>query len=96
MRKILQELFNRLGINPTITDYLEAITYVLIIGLIALIFWMIAKRLFRLIFSNISKRTKSKFDDFLIKNKIPETLALFPPLLLLMGLLPQFLKPHKL
>ena len=92
MRKILQELFNRLGINPTITDYLEAITYVLIIGLIALIFWMIAKRLLRLIFSNISKRTKSKFDDFLIKNKIPETLALFPPLLLLMGLLPQFLK----
>lgn len=38
MRKILQELFNRLGINPTITDYLEAITYVLIIGFIALIF----------------------------------------------------------
>ena len=96
MRQLLQELFNRLGINSTVTDYLEAISYALIIVLIALIFWMIVKRLFRLIFSNISKRTKSKFDDFLIKNKIPETLSLFPPLLLLMGLLPQFLKSFPL
>ena len=96
MRQLLQELFNRLGINSTVTDYLEAIIYSLIIGLISLIFWMIVKRLFRLIFSNISKRTKSKFDDFLIKNKIPETLSLFPPLLLLLGLLPRFLKSFPL
>jgi miniconductance mechanosensitive channel len=89
MKEILLQLYQRLGINPSMAKDLEAITFGLIIGLLAFIFWMISKRIFKLFFLKISKRTKSKFDDFLVKNKIPETISLFPPLFLLIGFLPQ-------
>ncbi len=89
MKEILLQLYQRLGINPSMAKDLEAITFGLIIGLLAFIFWMISKRIFKLFFLKISKRTKSKFDDFLVENKIPETISLFPPLFLLIGFLPQ-------
>jgi miniconductance mechanosensitive channel len=91
MKQILLDFYQGLGINQSMAENLEAITFALIIGLLAFILWLVGKRIFKLIFSNVSKRTKSKFDDFLIKNKIPETLSLFPPLFLLIGFLPQSL-----
>ncbi len=91
MKQILLDFYQSLGINQSMAENLEAITFGLIIGLLAFIFWLVGERIFRLIFLNVSKRTKSKFDDFLIKNKIPETLSLFPPLFLLIGFLPQSL-----
>jgi miniconductance mechanosensitive channel len=96
MKELLLDFYERLGISPAMAEDLEAITFGVIIGLLAFIFWMVSKRIFRLIFLNVSKRTKSKFDDFLVKNKIPETLSLFPPLFLLIGFLPQSLNSFPL
>lgn len=96
MKQLLLEFYESLGISAAMAEDLEAITFGLIIGLTAFIFWLIGKRIFRIIFSNISKRTKSKFDDILIKNKIPETLSLFPPLFLLISFLPQSLNSFPL
>ncbi|MBT3444296.1 MAG: mechanosensitive ion channel [Flavobacteriaceae bacterium] len=96
MKELLLDFYERLGISPAMAKDLEAITFGVIIGLLAFIFWMVSKRIFRLIFLNVSKRTKSKFDDFLVKNKIPETLSLFPPLFLLIGFLPQSLNSFSL
>ena len=92
MKVILLELFKGLGINPTTAKDLEAITFIFIILFMASAFWLLSKRIFRLIFSKISKRTKSKFDDYLIKNKIPETLSYFPSLFILINFLPQSLQ----
>ncbi len=92
MKVILLELYKVLGINPTTAEDFEAITFIVIILLMASTFWLLSKRIFRLIFSKISKRTKSKFDDYLIKNKIPETLSYFPSLFLLINFLPQSLQ----
>ena len=92
MKVILLELFKGLGINPTTAKDIEAITFMFIILFMASAFWLLSKRIFRLIFSKISKRTKSKFDDYLIKNKIPETLSYFPSLFILINFLPQSLQ----
>ncbi|MGB0395789.1 MAG: mechanosensitive ion channel family protein [Flavobacteriaceae bacterium] len=91
MKQLLLDFYQRLGINQSMAEDLEAITFGLIVVLMAFIFWLVSKRILRLIFLKISKRTKSKFDDFLIKNKIPETLSFFPPLFILIGFLPQSL-----
>ena len=92
MKVILLELYKGLGMNPTTAKDLEAITFIVIILFMASAFWLLSKRIFRLIFSKISKRTKSKFDDYLIKNKIPETLSYFPSLFILINFLPQSLQ----
>ena len=96
MKQVLLDFYRRLGINPSAANELESVTLGLIVGLIAFILWLISKRVFGLIFSNISKRTKSKFDDYLIKNKIPETISLFPPLFLVIGFLPKSLNTFPL
>ncbi|MEC8636041.1 MAG: mechanosensitive ion channel domain-containing protein, partial [Bacteroidota bacterium] len=96
MKQVLMDFYRRLGINPSAANELESVTLGLIVCLIAFIFWLTSKQVFGLIFTNISKRTKSKFDDYLIKNKIPETISLFPPIFLLIGFLPKFLNAFPL
>ena len=96
MKQVLLDFYRRLGINPSAANEIESVTLGLIVGLIAFILWLISKRVFGLIFSNISKRTKSIFDDYLIKNKIPETISLFPPLFLVIGFLPKSLNTFPL
>ena len=92
MKQFLLDFYQRLGINKAMAEDLEAITFAMIIFVLALRIWLVTRRVFRLIFSNISKRTKSKFDDYLIQNKIPETLSYFPSLFILISFLPPSLQ----
>ena len=91
MEKKLKHLLQFLDIDKSVAENLLAIAFSFIIILAAIIFWIISKYFFRLIFLKISKSTNSKFDDLLIKNKIPETISLFPSLFILIALLPQSL-----
>ena len=91
MEKMLKHLLQFLDIDKSVAENLLAIAFSFIIILAAIIFWIISKYFFRLIFLKISKSTNSKFDDLLIKNKIPETISLFPSLFILIALLPQSL-----
>ena len=54
MKQVLLDFYRRLGINPSAANELESVTLGLIVGLIAFILWLIGKRVFGLIFSNIS------------------------------------------
>ena len=92
MKQFLLDFYQRLGINKAMAEDLEAISFAMIIFVLALGIWLVTRRVFRLIFSNISKRTKSKFDDYLIQNKIPETLSYFPSLFILISFLPPSLQ----
>lgn len=92
MKQFLLDFYQRLGINKAMAEDFEAITFAMIIFVLALGIWLVTRRVFRLIFSNISKRTKSKFDDYLIQNKIPETLSYFPSLFILISFLPPSLQ----
>ena len=91
MEKMLKHLLQFLDIDKSVAENLLAIAFSFIIILTAIVFWIISKYFFRLIFLKISKSTNSKFDDLLIKNKIPETISLFPSLFILIALLPQSL-----
>ena len=77
------DLYKKIGLSEQISGLLEVSTYSLIISSVALLLWFISKRILLSFFNKISRNTKSKFDDFLLKNKIPATLSYFPPILLL-------------
>ena len=64
-------------------ELMEVFTYILIIILLTVLLWFISRRILRSFFYKVSKNTKSKFDDFLLKNKVPSIIACFPPILLL-------------
>ena len=81
-------IFNKLGLSNNTSIALEAIIYSLFLLFFLIIIWIIAKKILTVLFIKVSKLTKTKFDDLLIKNKIPSTLAYFPPILLSVRLFP--------
>ena len=81
-------IFKKLGLNENASIALEAIIYSVFLLFFLIITWIIARKVLTVLFVKVSKLTKTKFDDLLIKNKIPSTLAYFPPILLSIRLFP--------
>ena len=92
MKQFLLDFYQRIGIKDNMAEDIEVITYSLIVILLAFVFWLVSRRIFRMIFLKVSRRTKSNFDDLLIENNIPETLSYFPSLFVLISLLPSSLR----
>ena len=84
MKFDLFKIYTKLGISEGLAELMEVLTYILIIFSFTVLIWFISRRMLRSFFYKISKNTKSKFDDFLLKNKVPSIIASFPPILLLL------------
>lgn len=71
-----------LGISENVASYLNMV--VLLIGLVIIIFILdfFIRKILLSTFSRIAKRSKSNFDDLLVKNKVPRNIAHIIPLLL--------------
>ena len=63
----------------------------LIVIFLTLIVSFVSRLIIKGLFRQLAKRTKSKFDDFLIRNKVPTSLAYFPPLFFLIWIFPKAL-----
>ena len=83
MKFDLFKIYKKLGMREGFAELMEVFTYILIIFSLTVLLWFISRRILRSFFYKVSKNTKSKFDDFLLKNKVPSVIACFPPILLL-------------
>ena len=83
MKFDLFKIYKKLGMHEGFAELMEVFTYILIIFSLTVLLWFISRRILRSFFYKVSKNTKSKFDDFLLKNKVPSIIACFPPILLL-------------
>ncbi len=83
MKFDLFNIYKKIGMREGFAELMEVFTYILIIILLTVLLWFISRRILRSFFYKVSKNTKSKFDDFLLKNKVPSIIACFPPILLL-------------
>ena len=78
-----KKIYTKLGMGAGFSELMEVFTYILIVFSLTILTWFISRRILRSFFYKVSKNTKSKFDDFLLKNKVPSIIACFPPILLL-------------
>lgn len=92
MKQYLLDFYQRLGIHEDMAENIEVITHSLVVIVLSFAIWLLSRRILRVIFSKVSVKTKSIFDDLLIKNKIPETLSYFPSLFLLISLFPSTMR----
>jgi miniconductance mechanosensitive channel len=83
MKFDLFKIYTKLGMGEGFSELMEVFTYILFIFSLTILTWFISRRILRSFFYKVSKNTKSKFDDFLLKNKVPSIIACFPPILLL-------------
>ena len=94
MKFDLFKIYKKLGMGEGFSELMEVFTYILIIFSLTILTWFISRRILRSFFYKVSKNTKSKFDDLLLKNKVPSIIACFPPILLLFFSLDDILSKH--
>jgi len=76
------------GLSETSAKYLNMILLLIIALLIILLIDFIIRKSLRIFFSRLANRTKTNFDDILIKNKAPRNIAHIIPLLITLELVP--------
>ena len=94
MKFDLFKIYKKLGMGEGFSELMEVFTFILIIFSLTILTWYISRRILRSFFYKVSKNTKSKFDDLLLKNKVPSIIACFPPILLLFFSLDDILSKH--
>tara|TARA_B100001057_G_scaffold157006_1_gene157565 strand:- start:2050 stop:3285 length:1236 start_codon:yes stop_codon:yes gene_type:complete len=94
MKFDLFKIYKKLGMGEGFSELMEVFTFILIIFSLTILTWFISRRILRSFFYKVSKNTKSKFDDLLLKNKVPSIIACFPPILLLFFSLDDILSKH--
>ena len=87
-KDFLLTFFERMGIASVwakpLTDFLVIVSTIII----AYVFFFVSRKFITFIFQKISTRSSTKFDDYLIQNKVPERLSYIPPLFFLLAFLP--------
>jgi miniconductance mechanosensitive channel len=88
----LQHLVNDylviLGASENAAKYLNMVFLLLILLILAFSIDYIIRKIILKLFSQLSDKTKTNFDDLLVKNKTPRIIAHIIPLLLVMKLIP--------
>lgn len=84
----LIKLFQSQGISDLWSKNFTLLLLSFSILVLATIIFLIAKKVIILIFNKLAKKTKSSFDDFLIKNNAPRLLSYIPFLLFLYSNMP--------
>ncbi|WP_290701376.1 mechanosensitive ion channel domain-containing protein [Lacinutrix sp.] len=74
--------FLSLGVAETASKYLNMLALFLVLLLILFVIHFIIRRILLNVFSYFASRTKSNFDNILIKNKVPRNVAHILPLII--------------
>lgn len=89
LRHYIYDLLIDKGFSETSAKYLNMLTLLLVLLLIAFIVDFISKRILWRFSSGVAKQTKTNFDDILITNKLPRNIAHIIPLIILIEFVPQ-------
>jgi miniconductance mechanosensitive channel len=79
----LQSAFNSWGLNETVTVYVSWIAIIVVICILSLVVYYIAKRILLVGVSRLIKRTKIAWDDALLENKVFTRLSHVAPALVI-------------
>ncbi|MEM6687282.1 MAG: mechanosensitive ion channel domain-containing protein [Bacteroidota bacterium] len=81
--RIVYEFLKDKGYTEATAVYINLIVGIVVIGILAFIVDYIVRRILISVAYRLAPKTKSNFDDFLIKNKTPQNIAHVVPILLI-------------
>ena len=91
MKHFLYDIFIENGMSEKLATYLNMIALVIVLLIFVFIIDYITKRLLWRFSEGIARRTKTNFDDILIKSNLPRNVAHIIPLLILIEFIPDVL-----
>jgi len=88
IKNILHNYLTNIGINSSTVKILTVLILLISTLIIALLIGFLARKILINVFVKYAKISKTKFDDYLIQNKVPLFLAQIIPLLILIQYIP--------
>ena len=88
LKHAIADYLVRLGVSPATAAYLNMFALLCALLLVIFIVDLVIRRLLIGAFSQFAKRSKTRFDDFLISNKVPRNVAHIIPFLIALEFVP--------
>ncbi|WP_242135208.1 mechanosensitive ion channel family protein [Aestuariivivens marinum] len=90
-RRLLFDYLLETGINQVTAKYLNMFALLLVLLIILYLTDFLIRKLVRVTFINLARKTRTHFDDLLITNKVPRNIAHIIPLLIALEFIPHVL-----
>ena len=81
-KHVIYDYFISLGISDDVATYLNMVVLALVLLIVIFCIDFIIRKVLIGVFSQFASRSKTNFDDFLVKNKVPRNIAHIIPLLI--------------
>ncbi|MCF8273475.1 MAG: mechanosensitive ion channel family protein [Flavobacteriaceae bacterium] len=88
LKHLFYDYLISVGFSEITSKYLNMITLAIVLFLLVLVFDFIIRKILIQIFSRFASKSKTNFDDLLVKNKVPRNIAHILPLLLMLEFIP--------
>ena len=90
----LKEFLISIGLKASVSDWTSVLTLVFLTLLIIFILDYIIRKIIRVVFVKIANRSKTDFDDIMVKHKVPRNIAHFFPLIIAYKTIPNIFYEH--
>lgn len=91
LKHLLYDYLLSVGTSEVVAKYLNMLTLLLALLIIVAITDFVVRKLIRITFVQLALKTKTRFDDLLITNKVPRNIAHIIPLLIAIEIIPTVL-----
>lgn len=88
IKHLLYDYLVSVGLTESTSKYLNMIALLIVLLIIVFIIDFITRKILLTIFSNFARKSKTNFDDILVKNKAPRNIAHIIPLLIALEFIP--------
>lgn len=89
------DVFISIGLSDSTAKFLNMLTLLIITVFIFFTVDILVRKLLRLFFAKLARRTRTKFDDLLIRNKVPRNIAHIIPIIVAIELIPLVFKDYE-
>ena len=90
----LKELLVSIGLKPSVSDWTSVLSLVFLTLLIIFLLDYIIRKIIRVVFMKIANRSKTDFDDIMVKHKVPRNIAHFFPVIIAYKTIPNIFFEH--
>ena len=89
------DVFINIGLSDSTAKFLNMLTLLIITVFIFFTVDILVRKLLRLFFAKLARKTRTKFDDLLIRNKVPRNIAHIIPIIVAIELIPLVFKDYE-
>ncbi|MCH7525523.1 MAG: mechanosensitive ion channel family protein, partial [Bacteroidetes bacterium] len=89
LKHLLYDYLVSVGLTESLSEYLNMFVLLIVLIIVMFIIGFVARKILLTVFTRLSSKSKTNFDDLLVANKVPRNIAHIIPLLFALEFVPQ-------